>query len=226
MSTLIAEYVDKAITLVASALFLKFYFSSNMPRFYKKKWVVLTSCFLVIYSVIGVTKAYMKYADQRLPSKEEIQERIVANNTLVEKDFPFKSPDSFSFIIPAGYAYTVFPSGAISMTAVKKQAQSAIVVAVHKGNDELKTTLNETLKLLKNKNNTYKFSRAFEIKIGPYEAVRVDLKVEKQGMPIQGCFIFAKTGNRLYQFMMSCPATSFPEESMVYERVIKSIKLM
>ncbi len=226
MSTLVAEYIDKAITLVASGLFLKFYFSSNMPRFYKKKWVVVASCFLIIYSVIGVTKAYLEYAHHRLPSKEEIQEGIVANNTLVEKDFSFISPDGFSFIIPAGYAYTVFPSGAISMTAVKKQAQSAIVVAVHQGNDELKTTLNETLKFLKNKNSTYKFSRPFEIKIGPYEAVRVDLKVQKQGMPIQGCFIFSKAGNRFYQFMMSCPSTLFPEESMVYERVIKSINLM
>lgn len=99
-----------------------------------------------------------------IPSKEEIQEKIIANNILVEEDFKFNSPDGFSLIIPAGYAYMVLPSGAISLTAIKEQAQSAIVVAVFNGNDPLEKTLNETLELLKNKNNTYNFNPATEIK--------------------------------------------------------------
>ncbi len=226
MSTLIAEYIDKAITLFASALFLKYYFSPKMPRFYKKKWVVIISCFLLIYSIIGFTKAYQEHADQRLPSREELQEEIIANNTLVEEDFAYTSPDGFSIIIPAGYAYTVFPSGAISMTAVKEASQSGIVVAVYKGNDKLEKTLNATLELLKDKNNTYTFSPASDMKIGRDKAIRVNLEVTKQGMPIQGCFIFSKSGNRFFQFMMSCPSSIYSEESSTYEKVISSLKLI
>ncbi len=105
MITFIAEYIDKAITLLASALFLKYYFSPNMPRFYKKKWIIIASCFLLIYSIIGITKTYLEYADNRLPSKEELKEKIIANNTLVEEDFTFNSHDGFS-ILMTGFQFS------------------------------------------------------------------------------------------------------------------------
>lgn len=38
MGTLIGGWINVAITLFITALFLKFYYSSQMGHFHKKKW--------------------------------------------------------------------------------------------------------------------------------------------------------------------------------------------
>ena len=225
MRSLIAEYIDKAITLIASALFLKYYFSPKMPRFYKKKWVIVISCFLLIYSIIGVTRAYLEYADQRLPSKEELQEKIIANNTIVEKDFTFNSSDGYSLIIPSGYAYTVLPTGAMSVTAIKEKAQSVIAVAKFEEKGSIEQVINGMHELMKKKNRTYSFTSKKHIKISGYDAVRIDLDVEKQGVPTKGIIVLLKGKYRFYQLIMSCPSSAFLEEKTIYEKVITSLKL-
>ena len=61
MGTMIAGWIDAAISLVAAGLFFRFYYTSTMARFYKKKWVIVVCGFLLLYSLIGVSNAYRTY---------------------------------------------------------------------------------------------------------------------------------------------------------------------
>ena len=229
MGTLIAKWVDTAFTFFIAALFLKFYYTSKMSRFYKKKWVIVVSCFMMLYSIIGITHAYRNYTQGRPPTKGELQKEIAANNTLVDQDFVFNSQDGYTLVVPAGYAYTTFSSGAISMTAVKKQSQSstqsAIVVARQQGSEELESLIEETIKILKSRNSTYAFSSESQLSISDKKAIKVNVEVEKEGIPIKGIYIFTKAGNNIFEIMMSCPASLFSQESADFEKVIRSLKL-
>jgi hypothetical protein len=225
MGTLIAKWIDTAFALFVAALFLKFYYSSEMSRFYKKKWVIVACCFMVLYAIIGSLNTYRSYAQGRPPTKGELQKAIAAHNTLVDHDFVYNSPDGYTVLVPAGYAYTTFSSGAISMTAVKKQPQSAIVVARYQASNDLGSLIKETIKVLKSKNPTYAFSSESPVSIGDKEAIKVDIDVEKEGIPIKGILIFAQAGNNTFQIMMSCPASVYTHESTEFEKVIQSFGL-
>lgn len=229
MGTLIAGWIDPAISLFAAAFFLRFYYVPTMPRFYKKRWVVVVCCFLLLNSIIGITHAYRNYTQGKPPTREDLQKAMAANNTLVKQDFVFTSPDGYTLVLPAGYAYTTYASGAISLTAVKKHPQaseqSAIVVARQQGNEELEPLIRNTLKSLKGKNSTYAFSPESPFSISGKEAVRVTLDVEKAGVPIKGILIFARAGSTIFEVMMSCPARLFSQESAEFEKVIGSFRL-
>ncbi len=229
MGTLIAGWLETAISLFTAALFLKFYYTSTMSRFYKKKWVIVVCCFMVLYSLIGITRAYRNYAQGRPPTQAELQKAMAANSTLVDHDVVFTSPDGYTLVLPAGYAYTTYSSGALSLTAVKKHsqssAQSAIVVARQQSNEELDSLITETLKVLKGKNSTYAFSSESEVSISDKQAIKVDVDVAKEGIPIKGIFVFTKAGNTIFEIMMSCPASLFSQESAEFEKVIRSFRL-
>ena len=169
MGTLIGGWIGTAITFFAAGLFLKFYYNSKMSRFYKKKWVIVACSFMVLYAIIEGITAYRDYAQGRPPIKGELQKAIAANNTLVTQDFAYNSPDAYTLVVPAGYAYTTFPSGALSLIAIKKQSQSstqsAIVVARQQGRDDLETLTEEIIKVLKKKNSTYAFSSESQLSI-------------------------------------------------------------
>ena len=229
MGTLIAGWIGAAITFFAAALFLKFYYTPKMSHFHKQKWVIVVCFLMVLCSIIEVANAYRTNAQGRIPTKGELQEAIAANNTLVNQDFVYNSPDGYSLVVPAGYAYTTFSSGGISMTAVKRQSQSsgqsAIVVARQQGSKELEILVEEITRVLKDKNSTYAFSPQSQLSIGEKKAIKVDVDVEKEGIPIKGMFLFAKAGNNCLAIMMSCPASLFSQESPAFEKVIGSLRL-
>ncbi len=224
MVTLIAEWMGSAITVLAAILFMKFYYTAKMSRFYKKKWVIVVCSFMVLYSIIGITNAYRSYTQDRLPTKGELQKAIGANSTLVVQDFVFDSPDGFTLVVPANYAYTTFPSGPISMIAVKKQSQSAIVVSRQQGSENLETLVKDTIQVLKRKNSTYAFSPASQVSISNKNAIKISVDVEKEGIPVKGIYLFSKIGNNVLAIMLSCPASFFPQESAAFEKVIRSIR--
>ncbi len=229
MGTLIAEWIGTAMTFFAAVLFLKFYYTAKTSRFYKKKWVVVVCSLMMLYPIIGITNAYRNYTQGRPTTKGELQEAIAANNTLVNQDFVYNSPDGYTLVVPAGYAYTTFSSGAISLAALKKQpqssTQSAIAVAKQQGSEELESLVEKITRALKNKNSTYAFSSETALSIGEKKAIKVDVDVEKEGIPIKGIFVFAKAGNSVFSLMMSCPASLFSQESPAFERVIGSLRL-
>ncbi|HXZ44643.1 MAG TPA: hypothetical protein VEH53_07415 [archaeon] len=229
MGTLIAGWIDAAASLLAAVLFFRFYSTATMARFYKKRWVMVVCGFLLLYSLIGIINAYRKYIQGRPPTRGELQEAMAANNALVTQDVVFTSPDGYTLVLPAGYAYTTYSSGPISLTAIKKHsqasAQSAIVVARQQGRGELASLIHETLQALKGKNSTYAFSSEASFSIGEKKAMRVTVDVEKEGVPVKGIFVFTKAGTTIYEFMMSCPASLFSQEFSEFEKVIRSVRL-
>lgn len=223
MGTLVAEWIGIAVSLLAAALFLKFYYTSKMSPFYKKKWVIVACSFIMLCAIIEITDAYRNYAQGRIPTKRELQQAIAADNTHVDQDFVFNSPDGYTLVVPAGYAYTTFSSGAMSMTAVKKQSQSAIIVARYRTSEDLESLVKETIEVLKGKNPTYAFPSESPVSIGDKEAIKVDVRVEKEGIPIKGILIFAQAGSNTFEVMMSCPASVYSEESTEFEKVARSL---
>jgi hypothetical protein len=189
VGTLIAGWIDAAISLLAAGLFFRLYYTSTMARLYKKKWVMVVCCFLLLYFLIGITNAYRKYVQGRPPTKAELQKAMAANNTLVTEDAVFTSPDGYTLVLPTGYAYTTYSSGPISLTAIKKHsqasAQSAIVVARQQGREELASLTRATLKSLKAKNSTYAFSSESSFSIGEKEAIRVTESWRKRASPLK-----------------------------------------
>jgi len=227
MGVFVAEWIGAAFTFFLALFFLKVLYVSKSSRFHKHKWVVVASCVMMLSSIVQIGNAYRNDKESRVPTKDELQKAIAANNTLVDQDFVYDSPDGYSVMVPAGYAYTTFPSGAISMTAVRKEStgQSAILVARQQSNEELESLVTKTINALKTKNSTYSFSPASEVPLGDKKGIKVDLDVEKEGIPIKGIFIFAKTGNTCFEIMMSCPASIYSQESPAFERVIQSSRI-
>jgi len=227
MGVLVAGWIGAAFTFFLALFFLKVLYMSQTSRFHRHKWVIVASCVMMLGSIVQISNAYRNNGETRVPTKGELQEAIAAHNTLVDQDFVYDSPEGYSVMVPAGYAYTTFPSGAVSMTAVKKQSsgQSAILVAKQQSNEELESLVTKTVDVLKNKNSTYAFSPSSEVLLGDKKAIRVDLDVEKQGVPIKGTFLFAKTGNTCFEIMMSCPASDYLQESAAFEKVIQSSRI-
>ena len=227
MGVFVAEWIGAAFTFFLALFFLKVLYVSKSSRFHKHKWVVVASCVMMLSSIVQIGNAYRNDKESRVPTKDELQKVIAANNTLVDQDFVYDSPDGYSVMVPAGYAYTTFPSGAISMTAVRKEStgQSAILVAKQLSSEELESLVLKTIDVLKHKNSTYVFSRSSEVPLGDKKAIRVDLDVQKEGVPIKGILIFAKTGSTCFEIMMTCPASDYGEESPSFEKVIQSSKI-
>jgi hypothetical protein len=227
MGVIVAQWIGAAFTFFLALLFLKVLYLSKTSRFHRHKWVIVASCVMMLGSIVQISNAYRNNDETRVPTKGELQEAIAAHNTLVDDDFVYDSPDGYSLTVPAGYAYTTFPTGALSMTAVKKQSsgQSTILVARQQSGEELESLVTKTIDVLKNKNPTYAFSPSSEVLLGDKKAIRVDLDVEKQGVPIKGVLIFAKTGNTCFEIMMSCPASLYSEESAAFEKAIQSSRI-
>jgi hypothetical protein len=226
MAALISGWTSAAITLFAAALFLTQY-TSKTSRLYKRKWVMAACLVMVLSSVVGITSVYRSDAQGKSPSRAEVQEALSTRGTLAEKDVTYDSPDGYSVTIPSGYVYTTYPSGNVSMTAVKKQpgGQSAIVIARQRSNGEIESIVNDMTAILKKRNPTYAFSPGSQISLGDRMAMRIDVGVEKEGVPIKGVFVFTKVGNTCFELMMSCPASLFDRESPVFEKLIESTRL-
>ena len=227
MGVLVGAWIGAAFTFFLALFFLKVLYMSHTSRFHRHKWVIVASCVMMLGSIVQISNAYRCNGETRVPTKGELQEAIAAHNTLADQDFVYDSPEGYSVMVPAGYAYTAFPSGAVSMTAVKGQptGQSAIVVAKQHSSEDLESIVKETIDALKRKNPAYAFSSESEISLGDKKAIKVDVDVEKEGIPIKGIFIFAKAGDTCFEIMLSSPAASFPQESDTFEKVIQSAKL-
>jgi len=224
---IIAKWINILISLIIPAFFIKLYFTPSMAFFYKKKWVIVASSILILCTIVQNIDTLIIGNKNRLPAKEELQRKIAANNTLVDQDFLYTSSDGYSLIVPTGYAYTTFPSGAISMTAFKNllpsSMQSGITVSRRQVSEELEYLMTDAMKILKSGNPSYTFHSILKFSINNQKAFKVSVEVQKEGVPIKGVFVFTKTGNKFLGFNMSCPASFFPQESKAFDKVVQSI---
>jgi hypothetical protein len=228
MAANIAKWMNLLVLLLTAAFFIKTYYTPSMSFFYKKKWVIVLSSILILCTVIQVIDALITTDANRVPTKEELRSKITAKNTLVDQDFVYNSVDGYSLVVPAGYAYTTFPSGAISMTAFKNLApsiQSGITISRRQVSEELENIMAETMKVLKSGNSTYSFHAIQKFSISNKNAFKSSVEVVKEGVPINGIFIFTKSGNNFLLATLACPTSHFQKESLVFEKVIQSLTL-
>ena len=223
MTHLIAQWIDKGITLLAALLLLRFYFKPGVKYLHKKKWVPFACAFLILYSVVEIGLAYREHLSTRIPSKAELETTIHANNTLAEADFMYRSPHGYSILIPKGYAYTHFASGPFSLTEIKDK--SAIVVGRQPISDPLDRTVQDTCRYLKQKNPTYSFSAPESVQVGKTPAIRVNAHVTKENVLIESILLFFQNDGRLFQVMCSCPEAAFQENKDQFESIIASLSL-
>lgn len=223
MASLITQWVDNGIMILAAFLLLRFYFKPGAKHLYKKKWVPFACVFMVLYSVVEIGLAYREHSKTRIPSKAELETAILANNTLAEADFVYRSPHGYSILVPKGYAYTHFASGAFSLTAIKDR--SAVVVGKHPISDPLDKTVQDTCRYLKQKNETYSFSAPESVRVGKTPAIRLTAQVTKEDVLIESILLFFKKDGQLFQVMCSCPAAVFQENKNQFDSIIASLEL-
>ena len=225
----IAKWMNILVILFTVSLFIKFYFTTTMSYFYKKKWVIVVCSILVLSITVQIIDTVISNNRNRLPTKDELRSKIAAKNTLVDQDFVYNSSDGYTLVVPAGYAYTTFPFGAISMTAFKNLSpssmQSGITVSRRQVSEELEYIVTETMKELLKLNPTYVFSSVTKFSIRDKKAFKASLEVVKEGIPVKGYFVFTKAGDKFFTFTMSCPAGNFQQESIVFEKVVQSLRL-
>ena len=223
MAVLIAQFIDNGIMMVAAAVLLRFYFKPVATRLYKKKWIPFACAFMILYSLSEIGLAYREHLQHRLPSQEELEETILASNTVVESDLLYSSPHGYSILIPKGFAYTEFTSGPFSLTAI--EGTTGLVVARQSCSDVLDTIVPETCRSLTQKNPTYTFSDERSFSIGGTPATRVKIGVTKENGPVQGIILFFRKGRNLFQVMLSCGAGEFSGKQAQFESVIESLEL-
>jgi hypothetical protein len=115
------------------------------------------------------------------------------------------------------------------MTAFKNLApsamQSGITVSRRQANEELEYIMTETMRILQKQNPTYAFHSILKMSISDKKAFKASVEVVKDGVPIKGIFIFTKSGNNFLIVTLSCPANHFQNESIIFEKVVQSLKL-
>ena len=223
MARLIAQFIDNGIMLVAAAVLLRFYFKPEATRLYRKKWIPFACAFMILYSLVELGLAYREHLQSRLPTRQELEKTILANNTVADSDLRYTSPYGYSILIPRGYAYTEFDSGPFSLTAIK--GTSGLVVARHACRGALGKIVAETCGYLKQKNPTYAFSHQQSITIGGTPAIRTNVAVTKENGPVEGFILYFKTGNNLFQVMITCAAADFSDNKTAFESIIESLTL-
>jgi len=223
MARLIAQFIDNGIMLVAAAVLLRLYFKPEATRLYKKKWIPFACAFMMLYSLFEVGAAYREHLQNQLPTRQELEKTILANNTVADSDFQYTSPHGYSILIPRGYAYTEFDSGPFSLTAIK--GTSGLVVARQICPDALCKIVPETCRYLKQKNQTYVFTDQQSITIGGTPAIRTNVAVTKETGPVEGFILYFKKGSNLFQVMLTCAAADFSGNKPQFESIIKSLTL-
>jgi hypothetical protein len=223
MARLIAQFIDNGIMLVAAAVLLRFYFKPEATRLYKKKWIPVSCAFMILYSLFEIGWAYREHLLNRLPTRQELDKTILANNTVADSDLQYSSPHGYSILIPRGYAYTEFASGPFSLTAIKNT--SGLVVARQSCPDALGKIVPETCRYLKQKNPTYVFTNQQSITIGGTPAIRTNVAVTKENGPVEGFILFFKKGSHLFQVMLTCAAADFSDNKTQFESITESLKL-
>jgi len=159
----------------------------------------------------------------RLPTQNELEETILANNTVADSDFQYSSPHGYSILVPREYAYTEFTSGPFSLTAIK--GTSGLVVARQICPDALGKIVPETCRYLKQKNPTYAFTDQRSLRIGRTPAIRLTIAVTKENGPVEGFILFFRKGSNLFQVMLTCAATDFANNKPQFESIIESLTL-
>jgi hypothetical protein len=223
MARLIAQFVDNGIMLVAAAVLLRYYFKPEATRLYKRKWIPFACAFMILYSLFEIGLAYREHLQNRLPSRKELEERILANNTVAGADFQYRSPHGYTIKVPKGYAYTEFASGTFSLTAIKDTI--GLVVLRQHCPEPLNKIVPETCQYLKQKNPTYAFTDQQSITIGGTPAIRINVAVTKETGPIKGFALFFKKGSDLFQVLLTCSATDFLNNKSQLESIIDSLTL-
>lgn len=223
MARLIAQFIDNGIMLVAAAVLLRFYFKPEATRLYRKKWIPFACAFMILYSLVEIGLAYRENLQSRLPTRQELEKTILANNTVADADLRYTSPHGYSILIPRGYAYTEFGSDPFSLTAIK--GTSGLVVARQACPDALGKIVAETCGYLKQKNPTYTFTGQQSITIGGTPAIRTNVAVTKENGPVEGFILYFKKGSNLFQVMLTCAAAEFSDNKSQFESIIESLTL-
>ncbi len=223
MVRLLTQFIDNGIMLVAAAVLLRCYFKHEATQLNKRKWVPFAGAFLILYSLLEMGLDCREYLRNRLPSRKELEETILANNTIAVADMQYHSAHGYNILVPKGYAYTEFVSGPFSLTAIKGTAGLAVVQSLCP--EPLDKIVPETCRYLKQKNSTYTFTDEQSITIGKTPATRMNVAVTKETGAKRGFIIFLKKDSNLFQLMLTCADADFADNRYEFESIIKSLTL-
>jgi hypothetical protein len=178
---------------------------------------VVTVCVLASFGMWAYRSRF------RPLSRAELDRAYAENHVVVTADQVYQSPAGYSILIPAGYTYTPFKTGQMSLMAFKQP--SGIMVSRHWFPGDFARSVQTICDGLVRQNPTYNFGPETSLGKIAAEAVRRDFTVEKQGVQAKGVIVWFRTGRTRYQVLLNCPAQDFASFATEYETVIESLKI-
>ena len=206
--------------VITGLVLIRFYFNPKVPRLHKKKWVPVLSVFVLSYGIYGVFEAYQGYSKNQIPSKNELEKSISDHGVIATEDISYTSQDGYEILIPANYTYITSQHGRWSLTARKDY--SALLVAKYKSVLNLSKHLDDISSQFKKSSPTVKVLSRREITGHDAEVQRVDLEMERQGVPVRVTIVFFNAGETLYQLNLTGPKLFYGLMEAEFERIINS----
>ncbi|HEY0781117.1 MAG TPA: hypothetical protein VGE98_01580, partial [Thermoanaerobaculia bacterium] len=195
MSPLHLAILDKLIALVVAAVLVTLYLSPRLPRFHRRKWVLIVAVLPLFYCVYGLLWIYnrVQEAPPPLPSPPPGDVKVVETPlTALTKDVLFASPDGYHILIPAGFKY--FTSGPSQMSLAAVHEGSSVAVFKIDADQALDAFVKQTEKALQATNASYRFEPAAAIQSGTAAGRRVAIAVEKDGKKYAGTLLLFQRG--------------------------------
>jgi hypothetical protein len=220
MTSLILNWIDKAIMIFAALLLLRYYFNPKASRLFKKKWVLFVCGFLFFYSIYEIVEGYRDYSSGRVPTSQKLKKTIQSEGTVLSEDVTYSSPDGYEILIPAGYKYVQGLSKSLSLSAAREGA--ALLIAKISDPKPLDKLGSDIIEGLKKRDSTSKLLSHQASSLEDNDALRLDWELVRKGVPVKIIMVMVKRGRTLFQLTLSCPKTFSKQTNPEFQRIIKS----
>lgn len=220
MTSLILNWIDKAIMILAALLLLRYYFNPKVSRLFKKKWVLFLCGFLFFYSIYEIVEHYRDYSSSQVPTSQKLKESIQSEGTLLSEDVTYSSLDGYEILIPAGYKYVQDLSKSLSLSAAREGA--ALLIAIFSDPKPLAKHGDEIIEEMKIRDSTAKLVSHQASALKDNDALRLDWELVRKGVPLELIMVMVKRGKTLFQLTLSCPKTFSKQSNPEFQKIIKS----
>ena len=191
--------------------------------FKKSKLIfIICSIIVVIFALFQLIKSYQAYSSTRTPSVNEAKRALATHQSIVKEDMLYHSPDGYTLLIPAGYSYTTFDSGGVSLLGVNKT--TALMIKRLSSLDNLDKVMQDLKDYVKETYQSYTASSSVAFTINGIDALRSEIQYTDPAKgPMTSTVVFFKKNNG-YMVDLVCNKDLFDSEKDEFERIINSFK--
>ncbi len=225
MRNYLPYFIDGALYIVIAGSFLFLYLNKKQPKLYKKWWVIVTALLFLVLAGDEIYKGIRQYAEQRIPSRNELENTLNSNGSIASKNFIYKSSDGYEILIPEGLTYAG-PKNAISLIAMNNNQSStslSLIVMKLSSSQDLDSLVKDLIHIGSKANPPKKYS--FEEINNNSEQRKGYVEASNNGILIKAAILLVRHGTSTYQVTISTLKDNFERSESEINTVLSSFKV-